>query len=67
MIETIEWVACSERLPDDYLNVLIHAPNDDEPIWLGYVDGECWRTVEGIPLPEGHVVDWAEMPAGPHG
>ena len=34
MQETIEWVACSERLPDDEETVLLYVPECDEPVWV---------------------------------
>jgi len=64
MIETIEWVACSERLPDDNTSVLIGTDGTSEPVWIGYRDVDRWLDTEGF---EVNVMAWAPMPAGPHG
>lgn len=60
--ETLTWYDLPERLPDDDRTVVYEAPDSDEPIWLGYLDGDQWRSAEGVEI-EG-VVRWAEMPRG---
>lgn len=61
--ETITWVSASTP-PDDEQTVLIYAPQEDDPIWLGYHDGDAWREASGgqVSTPVTH---WAEMPKGP--
>lgn len=59
--ETITWIDCAERLPDDGLSVLICTTGTAEPVWIGWLDGEEWRDSEGAAV---EVVAWAEMPAG---
>lgn len=63
MIEQIEWVPVAERLPDDDETVLLYAPEYDEPVWVGWRDGDGWRDMNGHPT-DG-VVAWAALPAGP--
>ena len=47
-IESIEWVSVKDALPDSDTTVLVYAPAAlDEPVWLGYHDGETWVSVTG--------------------
>ena len=61
--ETITWVLVTEGLPDDDETVLLYAPEYDEPVWVGWRDGDEWRDMNGHPT-DG-VAAWAPMPAGP--
>jgi hypothetical protein len=70
IIESIEWIAVKDRLPDDDTTVLVSAPGSDEPVWLGFYDGVYWFSVDGPTYgdPEeiaAEVVAWAPMPKGP--
>jgi len=59
-----DWTSCADRLPDDDLTVLFYAPKlITEPVWLGYLDDEEWRTMEGDSI-EG-VTHWRPVPAPP--
>jgi hypothetical protein len=58
----IDWKDAATHTPDADTTVLIHCPAEDEPVWMGYFDGEEWRSVEGVPV---EVTDWADMPEGP--
>lgn len=51
----------STTLPDSETTVLIVIDPDcsDEPVWLGYHDGEQWRTAEGALVPVTH---WMNLP-----
>ena len=68
-VERIEWIAVGDRLPDADTTVLLCAPGSDEPVWLGYFDGNSWFEIGGAEygnpeeLPD-HVTAWAEMPRG---
>jgi hypothetical protein len=63
--EFLTWISTSVRLPDSDLTVHIAIEgNDNGPTWLGYLDGDEWRSVDGA-LVEGTVVAWAEMLMGP--
>ena len=58
-----DWRKVSDEMPDSDQTVLIASPAaDSEPVWLGFHDGEEWRTVEGEPCEVSH---WAPMPDGP--
>ena len=56
------WTSCADDLPDDELTVMIFDPKEDEPVWLGYLDGKTWRTVEGVRV---SVTHWMPMPEPP--
>lgn len=62
MDETITWIACAERLPDDLIAVLIATRGATEPVWIGWLDGGAWCDTDGG---ECDVVAWAEIPQGP--
>jgi hypothetical protein len=62
--ETIEWHAVADKMPDSDQTVLVQAPDVDEPIWLGFHDGELWVSVDLVPYEEGQVIAWAELPRG---
>lgn len=68
MIEQIEWVACSERLPDTRRLVLICDGHGYVSAgWYGveFDEAPCWHDEEG-----GEMIGirfYAEMPAGPRG
>lgn len=58
----LEWIACSERLPDDESTVLIAYDGD---CWQGYHLGEDWRELDGCVLPSALVTHWAQLPPVP--
>jgi hypothetical protein len=60
------WIACTDRLPDEELTVLVYAPAQSEPVWLGYLDDGMWRSVD----PRGgssilDVTHWMDLPEPP--
>lgn len=61
-ISVAAWRSVEDEMPDADETVLVHAADADEPVWLGYFDGDVWRCVEG---PIRKVTDWAPMPDGP--
>jgi hypothetical protein len=70
-IESIQWIAVKDQLPDSDTTVLVYAPAAlDEPVWLGYHDGESWVSVTGAmygtedEIAES-VLAWAQIPKGP--
>jgi len=62
LIETIVWVPVSERLPDSDLTVNLFDAEASEPVWPGYLDGDTWRSADGMPATPSH---WSDMPGGP--
>jgi hypothetical protein len=69
-IESIEWIAVKDELPDADTTVLVHAPGADEPVWLGFYDGFFWFAVTGDGYGDdeeiaAEVTAWAPMPKGP--
>lgn len=62
LVESVLWRDASEQLPDSDQAVLVCAPTADEPVWLGYHDGEAWIDVNGETLPP--VTHWAHLPCG---
>lgn len=60
MISTITWTPISTQLPDSDTNVLLGLSSGFS--CEGFLDGETWRDVCGVPMDEGEVTHWAEMP-----
>lgn len=61
LTETITFHDVTERLPATDDTVIVRLRNNEEPVWLGYHDGEQWRDTDGQPV---EVVRWAERPVG---
>lgn len=66
--ETITWHPVpGAKLPDSDITVMVEldtaAGTHSEPVWLGYLDGDEWRDVEGSRI---SVRAWAEPPKGMH-
>lgn len=61
----MEWTACEEGLPDSDLTVMTYGPENDEPVWPGYHDGEQWWDITGFALPERSVTHWRPFPEPP--
>lgn len=59
--ELITWHDVGEQLPDADITVLVRTHGCEEPVWLGYLDGEVWRDVDGLEIT---VLRWADMPLG---
>ena len=68
-----QWISVDTEMPDSDQTVLIvHAWVGEsvtglpavysEPVWLGYHDGEEWRTAEGEVCEVSH---WSHLPAPP--
>lgn len=56
------WKRVEDEMPDSDLTVMIYHAEEDEPVWLGYHDGDTWRTVDGAQCLVSH---WMDLPAGP--
>ena len=63
--ELITWHAvASGVLPDADMTVMVETIGCEEPVWLGCLDGEQWRDVDGMPI---EVLAWADLPLGTRG
>lgn len=61
-LEQVKWISVSEQLPDSDTTVMLFDANANEPVWLGYFDGERWVYIDGMPAFPTH---WTEIPGGP--
>ena len=59
--ETVYWKPVAEK-PDSDTTVLLFDPAASELVWLGYLDGDAWRFIDGMPAAPTH---WAALPGGP--
>jgi hypothetical protein len=59
--EVLTWNPVAEP-PDSDTTVLLFDPAASEPVWPGYLDGDVWRTAEGMPANPSH---WTDLPKGP--
>lgn len=62
----VDWHEASD-LPDADTTVLVHCLAGDEPVWVGYFDGETWRSTDGDDLEDSVVLHWAHLPEPPGG
>lgn len=56
------WIAVADEIPDSDITVLVYAPAQTDPVWLGYHDGDVWLSVDGTPI---DVTHWADLPEPP--
>ncbi len=54
------WIGIDEALPDSDMTVMICQPYSTEPVWLGFLDGDTWMSVEAN-FVDG-VTHWAYLP-----
>lgn len=59
--EILTWKPVVEP-PDSDTTVHLYDPAASEPVWLGYLDGDVWRYVDGMPATPTH---WSDVPKGP--
>lgn len=59
--EAITWKPVAEA-PDSDITVLLFDSAASEPVWPGYLDGDVWRTAEGMPAA---LTQWSDLPKGP--
>jgi len=64
LTESISWIPVEQEVPDCDMTVNIFAPEANEPIWLGYWDGDNWVGIDGSIL-SSLVTHWAPMLNGP--
>lgn len=62
----MKWHSVLLRIPDSDTIVLVHVPQNNEPVWLGYFDGEHdrWNWIGGSEI-EQTVTHWMELPQPP--
>lgn len=60
--EVLEWHT-PDQPPDADTTVLLSLEGGDDPVWLGFWDGERWWYVDGTPVLV-RVVGWAHLPVG---
>jgi hypothetical protein len=60
----MSWIETAKEMPDDESTVLIYVEQHTEPVWMGYKDGDDWRTVDAelIQFPVTH---WMPLPEPP--
>lgn len=57
-----EWIHFDHSSPDDDTEVLIHAPECDPDVCIGYKDGSVWRNAHGEAVAVNH---WMPLPLPP--
>lgn len=57
-----QWIADSDRLPDDEQTVLVAMVGESEPVWLGYHEGDQWWSVDHVCI---NVTHWMPLPPAP--
>ena len=58
------WKNVNHALPDTDVTVLVYCPECVEPVQLAFYDGEEWRSIDSIRLPE-EVTHWMDTPELP--
>lgn len=56
------WIDVKVAMPDDELTVMVAVVGANEPVWLGYHDGDGWREISGAPI---EVTHWMPIPEPP--
>ena len=56
------WTAINEDVPDDEQIVIVHVEVQNDPVWIGYKQGQKWYTAEGFRVFPTH---WCELPEPP--
>lgn len=64
MTSKVKWIDASKELPDsDIVSLIVVSDKTNEgEVWMGYWDGERWRSVSGGVVGVSH---WADLPEGP--
>ena len=42
-----DWISIRENLPEKNSPVLVHSPTWNQPVWIGYWDGDRWCSPSG--------------------
>ena len=56
------WIPTENELPDDNETVIVHALDNDPPVWLGYYDAGDWYSVDSFAC---YVTHWMPLPEPP--
>jgi hypothetical protein len=56
------WISTKAEMPDSDQTVIVHSPGADEPVWLGFHDGETWRDVNTEQINVTHWLPLMEPP-----
>ncbi len=56
----VNWIGVDEALPDSDTTVMVCIRGNDEPVWMGFHNGEVWLSVDAITI---DVTHWADLPA----
>ena len=53
----VNWVGIDCGLPDSDTTVMVCIRGNDEPVWMGFHDGETWFSVDAITIDVTHQAD----------
>lgn len=67
-VKAQQWIPCSERLPEKYVNVLCYQPIlYGSNMWIGYLNREMvWVDSDGWEKLTNPVTAWMPLPASPY-
>ena len=55
----LQWIGVDEALPDDDITVMVSVRGGNEPVWIGFHDGDTWYSVDGMIITVTH---WCDLP-----
>ena len=64
-VERSAWTDVKEELPDSDTIVMVFSAAWDDPVEMGFLDGEDWRNFEGMKFGEDSPTHWRDIPEGP--
>jgi len=66
LMQRFTWIPITQSLPDSDQTVIVYCPESNEPIWLGYLDGDAWRDIDAMPIAhQAPVTHWMPLPEPP--
>jgi hypothetical protein len=65
LAQNAAWKSCNDEMPDDGMTVMVHHPEENEPVGMGYLSGTTWRCVDGLRVEVTHWMDVPEPPTSP--
>lgn len=60
----MNWIPCSQQMPDDGEAVMTFSPMSSDPVWPGFLDGGFWTDLSGL-LFQFPVTHWMPFPEPP--